>query len=80
MRWGNCLLFALWRWVTRGGYLILRRSHHGWWLHVLWSPDLRDARLEHYVPRAYARPWWAWGHKVLFRGTVSREDRPSDTP
>ena len=71
----NCLFFALARWWTRGGYLVLRRSHHGPWLHVLWCADLRDAAIEHYVPNRYARRRWAWGHKLFFRGYVSRVDQ-----
>ena len=71
---GNCLIFALWCWATRGGYLILRRSHHGWWPHVLWCAHLRDAEIEHYVPLGYSR-YFAASHKVLFRGYVSRVDR-----
>jgi len=70
----NCLIFALWRWVTRGGYLILRRSHHGWWPHVLWSSHLRNAEIEHYVPRRYSQHFAPF-HKILFRGDVSRADR-----
>jgi hypothetical protein len=44
----NCLLFALRRWLRRGGYVIPRRSHYGWWPHFLWSPDLK--RFWEYTP------------------------------
>lgn len=48
LRWGNCLLFALGRWATRGGYLVVRKSRHGWWPHVIWSQDLKT--FEHFGP------------------------------
>lgn len=73
MALSNCLIFAVWRWATRGGYLVLRRSHHGWWPHVIWCEDLRDATIEHYVPRQYSRNF-AFAHKILFRGYISKVD------
>lgn len=75
----NCLIFAVWRWITRGGYLILRRSHHGWWPHILWCEDLRDANIQHYVPLEYSDDFAA-SHKVLFRGYISRQDRLKPPP
>ena len=61
----NCWLFALHRWVTRGGYVVVRRSHWGWWPHALWSADL--VTFEDYAPVAgrhrYLPP-------LLFRGAV----------
>lgn len=36
----NCVLFAIGRFWTRGGYVVVRKSDYGWWPHVLWSPDL----------------------------------------
>ena len=74
-RYGNCLIFGLWCWITRGGYLILRRSHHGWWPHILWCADLGTAAVEHYVPMAYSAHY-AGSHKLLFRGYVSRVEPP----
>ena len=37
----NCIIFALHRWITRGGYVVVRKSHHGWWPHAMWTPDLK---------------------------------------
>jgi hypothetical protein len=45
----NCIIFALLRWFRRGGYLIVRKSRHGWWPHALWSSDL--CTFEEYQPR-----------------------------
>jgi hypothetical protein len=44
----NCILFALGRWFARGGYLIFRKSHFGWWPHAIWTPDLKT--FEEFVP------------------------------
>lgn len=44
----NCLIFALAKCFRYGGYFIARKSHHGWWPHALWSPDLRT--FHEYVP------------------------------
>lgn len=52
----NCVCFALYRYVTRGGYVIVRASDHGWWPHILWSPDL--VHFEQFHPIRHRR-WYA---------------------
>lgn len=48
----NCLLFAVWRTIRRGGVLILQRSHAGPYLHAMWAERLPEgAKVEHFVPR-----------------------------
>jgi hypothetical protein len=37
---GNCLIYSFHRLHTVGGYVCLRWSDYGPWLHVEWSPDL----------------------------------------
>jgi hypothetical protein len=37
----NCIIWAFCRFFTRGGYVLCRKSHYGWWPHFLWSPDLK---------------------------------------
>jgi hypothetical protein len=44
----NCLFFAVSRWLKYGGYVIVRKSHYGWWPHFLWSQDLLS--FEEYSP------------------------------
>jgi hypothetical protein len=63
----NCLIFVIGRWLKRGGYVIARKSHWGWWLHFLWSPDLQT--FEEFVPGRYRRRWLP---PVLFRGRVKK--------
>lgn len=66
----NCLTYALDKWRTEGGYLVLRKSTHWDVPHVMHLS--RDGRLSHYVPPdALARPW----HALLgFDGIVRHDD------
>jgi hypothetical protein len=47
----NCLFFALKKWFSCGGYLVIRKSKVGWWPHFLWSKDLKT--FYHYLPVSY---------------------------
>jgi hypothetical protein len=38
----NCLIFAFSQWWKRGGYLVVRLSHWGWWPHIIYSKDLKN--------------------------------------
>jgi hypothetical protein len=44
----NCLLYVVGQWVQRGGWVLLRQSHYGWWPHFVYSEDL--VLFEEYVP------------------------------
>lgn len=47
----NCLIFAVWRTLRRGGVLILQRSHAGPYLHSMWAEKLpEDLPVEHFSP------------------------------
>lgn len=47
----NCLIFAVWRTIRRGGVLILQRSHAGPYLHAMWAEKLPSHLLvEHFSP------------------------------
>ena len=47
----NCLLFAIWRTIRKGGVLILQRSHAGPYLHAMWAEKLpHDMQVEHFSP------------------------------
>ena len=65
----NCLVFALARWVSRGGYLVVRKSRWGPFPHFLWSPDLK--RVEQYVP---AEPKKRVIPPLIFKGYVKHGD------
>lgn len=65
---GNCLCWALGQWRRHGGYLIVRRSHWGWWWHFLWSRDLTEFAA--YEPAAPPRRRWL--PPLWFRGQVVR--------
>lgn len=44
----NCLLFVFIRWWKHSGYVVIRKSHYGFWPHFLWSKDLKE--FEEYTP------------------------------
>ena len=47
----NCLIFAIWRTIRRGGVLILQRSHAGPYLHAMWAEKLpASLEVEHFSP------------------------------
>jgi hypothetical protein len=70
-RWAasNCLIFAVLLWLRWGGYLVMRRSHWGWFPHFLHGRAGRDGRLRlvGYVPRSPRRKILP---PPLFRGRV----------
>ncbi len=45
----NCLFYALMKFRACGGYLIMRKSRHGWFPHFLWSANLKT--FSQFVPR-----------------------------
>lgn len=66
----NCIIFALQRWFSLGGYIVLRKSNYGWWPHMIWTKDL--ATFEEFTPpvhQARAFP------PLVFNGIVKRTNR-----
>ncbi len=73
----NCLEWALDKWDTEGGYLVVRWCRHNKypmirWPHFLWLPDEHGVHLQHLVPsrkknkkRRLPQPWF---HGVVMRG------------
>jgi len=58
-------------WMNRniGGYLIIRKSDHGWWPHFLWSNDLYSFWA--YVPLKRLVKCDKWKiPPVIFKGRV----------
>jgi hypothetical protein len=35
----SCIIFALWRWFSQGGYIALRKANYGWLPHMMWTKD-----------------------------------------
>lgn len=67
----NCLTYALRRvWQERGGYLVIRKSRHGCYPHVVYSRDL--VTFEDYFPRYPRRlllpPLWFAGRVRRWQG------------
>ena len=55
-------------WLAHGGYLIVRKSKHGFWLHFMWAKKLNDAEVKHFVPLKKLR--YPLITKILFKGSV----------
>lgn len=71
----NCLIFALWMWLTHpGSYLVMRRSRFYPGPHFLWGvPDRSGGiRLVHYVPQAPRRRLFP---PLVFKGRLKRGDK-----
>ena len=74
----NCLFFALEKWFKFGGYLIIRKSKFGFWLHFMWSKDLKDADVEHFVP--VKKPLrFPLVQKILFVGKSEKKGDDENT-
>jgi len=76
--WSNCLIWALWQKLTKGGWIYAEKSEFGWWWHFAWTPD--RIRYWCYVP-VWPKAWWTarwWRRYVpppLFRGMVKPDIR-----
>ena len=67
----NCLIFALSKFVKKGGYIIIRKSKFGPWLHFMWTDNVQD--YEHYRPETPLKhPYLS---KILFRGKVEKRKK-----
>lgn len=73
-RRSNCFFYALTKWRKFGGYLVIRRSHHGWWPHFIWCKDLKDAQIEHYAPKREGREN-PYIKKFFFDGEIRTKDK-----
>jgi hypothetical protein len=68
--YSNCLIWALRKEATCGGFIKSRKSEHGWWRHWIWSPDGKE--------------WWGFSPvkpldwlpvpPPIFRGKVEKEE------
>jgi hypothetical protein len=63
----NSLLFAVRQLLQHGGYIVMRKSHHGWWPHFLWSADLVTFEEFQPIVPAHTRRL----PPLLFRGYVN---------
>jgi hypothetical protein len=63
--WSNCLFFVIGRWVTRGGYVVVKQSEYWPGPHFIWSPDLTT--FEHFIPDTRRRRWFP---PIVFKGRV----------
>jgi len=77
LRISNCWFYAVHRWVTCGGYLILRRSWAGPYPHMMHADTLpEDLAVTHFTNETKNPVWWRWvfGGYVYF--TVGHTKSP----
>lgn len=68
----NCLIWACYRWWTKGGYIAARRSRHFALIpHFMWSRNMRF--WWGYVPKHPKRGMWCLSHAILFSGKIELE-------
>lgn len=66
MKYSNCFIFAVSKWVTKGGWLAMRRSLAGPYPHFVHIEDLpEDTPAKHFV--AKNNPWFM---TPIFEGKV----------
>lgn len=77
----NCLIFSIQR-LCDDGYLIVRKSRHGWWPHFMYAKDVDGIVVQNFVPQTPIEwedlPWWKRVlpiHIVIFTGKVIDNDR-----
>lgn len=69
----NCIIYAWRKWRSEGGYILFRRSRHGWYPHALHMTD--EGKITSYVPldanRYHCRRLFP---PPLFRGHIKTGD------
>ena len=65
----NCFTFAMYRFITQGGYVSMMKSHVGWWPHFKWSKDL--VTFEDWIPLKYERGLLI--PPIIFKGRIRVE-------
>lgn len=74
MKWGNCLLYALWRLITTGGRVELGRTYIRLALPRFWHIG-KDGTKTRFAPLKPRKGWTALPHKIWFRGQVKHDNR-----
>lgn len=71
---GNCWLYALPRWLKNpsGSYLVVRKSRHSFWPHVMLAQSIEDLEVEEFVPVKPKSGWRATFHALIYEGKVRR--------
>lgn len=72
---GNCLIFAIRMWWKHDGYVAIRKSRYGWWPHFIWIEDLKDAKIQQFVPLE-RKLHIKYVDKIFFKGHVIYHDVP----
>ena len=71
----NCLIFALTQFFKRGGYIVIRKSKFGPWLHFMWTDSIDS--YEHYKPHEKLK--YPVISKFLFKGKVEKRNEKDNS-
>lgn len=66
----NCLIYAFRKFFKEGGYVLLRKSHYGWWPHFLHMNV--GGLITHFSPEA---PRKRFLPPLIFKGTPKEGDK-----
>ena len=77
MKFGNCWLYALPRWLREGGYIVVCWSPRNTFVpHAMFTQDIQGVEVEEYVPINPRSGLVGVLSSVLFRGRVRRRRMP----
>lgn len=76
----NCIIFSYSKWIENGGYIIMRKSHWGWWPHFIWAKHIDGLYLEHLVPIEDKSPGFFGLEIFLFKGKIENKDSEIKDP
>ena len=74
MRYGNCWLYAVPRWLKnpRRTYLVVRVSKHGFWPHVFFAESIDGLEVEEFRPVKPQQGIIGFLHAIFFKGWVRK--------
>lgn len=75
MKRGNCWIYALPRWFKgyrAGKYLIVRKSVHTFWPHVMLADSIAGVLVEEFTPIAPLKGWRVALQALWFKGRVKK--------
>jgi len=75
MKYGNCLIFAIGKFIRFGGYIIVRKSRTTWIPHFMWTKSITNLEIEEYKPiKPLNGKLFRWFpiHVMIFEGRVRK--------
>jgi len=73
VRYGNCWLWALPRWLRgQKRYLIVRKSLHTIWPHVMLTDDISQVDVEEFTAEKPSKGLLGFLHAPFFKGRIRK--------